>query len=319
MNITHQLLNNVAAIKAYDALTIGIKHNFGDLIDNIREYSNLLMEYKNKGIDRVAIICKDEFNYNTISLIFALMQCEITPVIINEKIGEQIPGILEKESIHIAFYESLMRPEYLKKYDITIDENNGDKIFVSVNPYINVKNKTKIKNMKWYLKYLATNSCEENICKIYDKENEGVTEDIVTQEDFENYNENFKTLPYEGRWQKGQTSIPLYEKEGFLYLTTALTRGMHIICLNEYDMEKNIMKILKTKPSVITIDKYMALELAVNPKFKDIDLSFAKKILIDVEPSYFVLVIDIISKSGFNGEYMRLVPEESFEKKYICQ
>jgi hypothetical protein len=294
-------------------INLGSKHTYKALEKTIEEYYNMLSDCKKNNINSVAIVTGEELNFNTICLVYALIKCGIKPILIDSKINEQINGILEKEKTNIVFYESHIRPKYLQNFNIYIrGEEEYDDGFITVNPNININDKNRIKSIKWALRLLASQKEDSNyICKLYTKERSNVIEEVITESDIINYNKNFDNLE---ETLKVQTTLPLYDKEGFLYLNGSLSKCMSITSFNRFDMEKNIDKILKYKPSIVTIDKYMALELITNEKYRNIDLSFIKKVVIDIEPYYMVSVINILNQNGFVGSYMALGQELDYQK-----
>lgn len=242
----------------------------------------------------------DEYNFDTITLVLALIKNNIIPVIINEKIGETIKGILENEKIDIVFYESIIRPEYLEKQKVIINETL--QYFVMANPYANVKDKGKIKSLKWYLNFLQTQQQDSDcICKMYDISEHAVMENVVTKNDMEKYKKSFDELQYTRNLII--TTLPLYKKQGFLCLNTALSNGMHITCLNSNYAIKNLKKILKEKPSIITFDIQMLMQLVLKKYSIGMDLSFVEKVIMDDEltASDINIACLLLKKNGFKG------------------
>ena len=295
MNFVNEILKNAYGMGACTAIT--------DLTDKIKYCSDLLEEYKQKGIDRVGVIIKDGLNFSTISLVLSLIRCGIKPILINESIKENIKGIIEKENIKIVFYENIIKPDYLKKFDVVI--NKEPQYFVSVSPYMNVKNEGKIRSLQWYLSFLnSEKEIEDCVCKLYDIEDGKIKEDIVKKEEIKLHKNQFEDLEHKGKWQNTIITSPLYQKDSFLLMTSSLLSNMNLYCGDKNNREKNIIKILKVKPSIINFDNNMMLELYTNEKFKNIDLSFLKKVIVNVDEEHLQVVDELLKKSGFNGEYI---------------
>ena len=302
MNFVNEVFNNSYAYGGCDAIISNGKYKYNDLVDDIKNNLYYIEQYRKKGIDRAGVIVKDGINFNTISLILSLIENGITPIIINESIKENIKGIIEKDDIKILFYENFKKPSYLKKIDVVI--NKTPEYLVSVSPYVNVKSEGKLRRLEWYLSFLnSSKEIEECVCKLYNLENGKIKEEIVTKEEIKLQKTEFESLEHKGKWQNTVISSSLSDKNTFLLTATALASNMSIVC-GSNDAEKNILKILKTKPTVIIIDNNMLLELYTNQKFKNIDLSFLKKVIVNVHEDNIQVLDELLKNFGFEGDYL---------------
>ncbi|MBO5095321.1 MAG: hypothetical protein J6B98_00390 [Bacilli bacterium] len=299
MSFVNEVFNN--SYGGCDAITSNGRHTYNELVNTIKDNSYYLEEYRKKGIDRAGVIVKDGINFNTISLILSLIENGITPIIINESIKENIKGIIEKDDIKILFYENFKKPSYLKKIDVVI--NKTPEYLVSVSPYVNVKSEGKLRRLQWYLSFLnSSKEIEECVCKLYDLENGKIKEEIVTKEEIELEKTELETLDYKDKWKITIITSRLSDKSTFLLIVNALLSNMNIVYCN--DTEKAITKILKFKSTVIIVDNNMLLELYTNQKFKNIDLSFLKKVIVNVHEDNIQVLDELLKNIGFEGDYL---------------
>lgn len=312
MSFTKELLGNTYDVKNSKAITTNTTYTYEELVYCIKNYTVLLSKYKKAGIDRVGIIAKESINYNTISLILALLELKIQPIIINEKI-DNIEEILESEDIKISFYESIKKPSCLKKCDLVIDEEFN--YFSTARPYFNVRNLYKISNHDWFLNLMKQEKQLENcICKLYDKENEEIIKTNISEEDIKIYAKDFAELTYNGRLQVAINTLPLYKKNGFLYITRALSNDMHVICLNENSATKKFSKIKKEKPIAISFDEDMLEYIVDNYKTKDFDFSFVQRIIPNVKKENIELLNEILKKYNYSEKNNNIEKTLKLEK-----
>jgi len=308
MNITRQVNKKLYENKKSKVLTTNKNYTCEYLLEKIQEYTRLLKVYKEKGINRIAIILNDDFDINSISLVLALISCNITPVLIEENIGENIKGILEKEDIKLAFYNSNKKPYYLEKIRLIVAEDETGEYFITKNPYINVKDKRKIKNMNWYLQFMK-NKKDESTIKIYNKSG-SIQEYEILEEEILEYAKNLSQNA-----KSAYTTIPLFKKEGLLYMISNLLNATHTTCIDWQKAEKNITKILKRKPEIISLDERMYLELEYNSKFDNIDFSFLKNVILDGDSKYVESFNDLLLNKGFYNQY--IVTEKTIDKIHV--
>lgn len=302
--VKNELFKDVFYSRTNNAITMFSKRNYESLYFNVKRYSDILKDYKDAGIDRVGIIVGDEPNFSTMALVLALIKKGITPFIMNKSIGEKIKGILESESIKVVFHETINKPEYLEKFDVLLYKDLT--YFATANPYIKVDNRMKMKDIKWSLKFLKPKSeTTPCICHVYDTTNNKIVDEVITEESLDTYNKILQDLENGGRGEKMALTLPLYKEEGISLLITAVCNYMSVICLNKNNSEKNLNKILKSRPSVITLELDMLVELIKNVKFRNIDLSFLKIVVLGINPEHYSVADSILKKLGFAGEYVK--------------
>lgn len=311
MSITKELLGNTYDVKYSKAITTNTTYTYEELVYGIKNYTVLLSKYKQKGIDRVGIIAKENVNASTIALILALLELKIQPIIINENI-ENIEEILENEDIKITFYESIKKPSCLKKCDLIIDEEYN--YFSTARPYFNVRNLYKISNHDWFLDFIKSEKQLENcVCKLYDKQNDEIIKTNISEEDIKSYAKDFAKLTYNGRLQTAVNTLPLYNKAGFLYITRALSNDMHIICIND-NATKKFSKIKKEKPITISFDEDMLEYIVDNYKTRDFDFSFVQRIIPNVKKENIELLNEILKKYNYSEKNNDLEKTLKLEK-----
>lgn len=303
MNFVDEIYSNTHWLAACAAITNNKKYTYYDLKEKMQNYFGYFSDYKRKGIDRIGIITNDKIDLETVSIILSAIKCKITPIIINEDIKDNIKDIMEKDDIKILFHKKILKPNYLEKREIIIDEE--EQFFVTINPYINVKNEKKLSSLKCYLgKLKSLKPIDDCVCKLYNIKDKKIVEENINVEDISFYERQFKELENEGNRQNLITTLPLYDKNGFLLTMNALSSGMNVISCDKYSGEKNVSKILKHEPSVITVNNNMLISLYQN--YKDIDLSFIKKVILDVEDENISVLVKLLQRDKFDGEYLNI-------------
>lgn len=303
MELTKNLFDIIYEGESRKVLTTFFNHSNIGFARNIDDYVDLLLMGIKLGMKRIGIIVEEKVNFNTLSLIYAAIHCKITPIIISRSIGESIKEILEKEKIGITFYETLIKPHYLPKYDEEVFSDERGKWYSTINPYFNVNTKN-FRKLEYSLNFIPEAEKLDCICKMYSIHGCEIKEEIVEEKDIKNYNEILSDI----NDNIVLTTLPLYRKEGFLFINNVLFKNINVICLDKLDSKKNLNKILKYKPSIITVDEYMLLELE-KEEFSNVDLSFVKKAIVPTNLSFFgescesdmLYVSDILYNKGFDG------------------
>lgn len=230
------------------------KYSYNEFISNVQLYEEFLSSSE---LNTVAIVTDDNVDFDTICFMYACMSMSIVPHIIANNID--VNKILNDNNIPVVFTN--LKCEYCK-------------------PTLNLKNKRQIEKSLKNIEKKEKNS-EDYKVALYRKNGKEVLKETITEKELLSYDSNFNSLDNEGRFCMGTLSMPLYLKNVLLYLNSAISKGMHIQFLKNYNSQSNLKKILSLKPSIVTFDETLIIELYIDEKNAAADLSFIKKVIVD--------------------------------------